>query len=157
MPSWFIKLFAFIITLAVPVVLILSNVFLFATPEWLAFQYSQPDFPPSVRFTPADRYKFASESIEYIRGNRTLAQFRALGVYQEREIKHMVDVRELVDKVKIILPTLALLAIVALIALSFPALLGRGKGRVDETPTPALPLKGGGSQSLRAHWSTAQC
>ena len=133
MPSWLNKLFAFIITLAVPVVLILSNVFLFATPEWLAFQYSQPDFPPSVRFTPADRYKFASESIEYIRGNRTLAQFRALDVYEEREIKHMIDVRELVDKVKLILPTLALLAIVAVIVLA------------RRTSTPALPLKGGGS------------
>ena len=133
MSSWLNKLFPFIITLAVPVVLILSNVFLFATPEWLAFQYSQPDFPPSVRFTPADRYKFASESIEYIRGNRTLTQFRALGVYEEREIKHMVDVRDLVDKVKIVLPTLALLAIVALIVLA------------RRTSTPALPLKGGGS------------
>jgi integral membrane protein (TIGR01906 family) len=88
------------------------------TPNWLAYQYSQPDFPPSVRFTPQDRYRLASESIEYIRGNRTLEQFKALDVYDEREIKHMVDVRDLVDKVKVGLPMVAILIIVSLAALA---------------------------------------
>mgnify|MGYP000511424568 CR=1 FL=1 len=112
------NLLALVITLCVPVVLILTNVFILMTPEWLAYQYSKPDFPPSVRFTPAERYYFASESIEYVRGNRTLEQFKALGVYDAREIKHMIDVRELVDKVKIVLPLTALLLAGALVALA---------------------------------------
>jgi integral membrane protein (TIGR01906 family) len=112
------NLLALVITLSVPVVLILTNVFIFMTPEWLAYQYNKPDFPPSVRFTPAERYHFASESIEYVRGNRTLEQFKALGVYDEREIKHMIDVRELVDRVKIVLPLTALLLVGALVTLA---------------------------------------
>jgi hypothetical protein len=112
------NLLALVITLSIPVVLILTNVFIFMTPEWLAYQYSKPDFPPSVRFTPAERYYFASESIEYVRGNRTLEQFKALGVYDEREIKHMIDVRELVDRVKIVLPLTALLLVGALVTLA---------------------------------------
>lgn len=112
------NLFSLIITLAVPVVLIVSNVLLFMNPAWLAFQYAQPDFPASVRFTPQDRLRFGSESIEYVRGNRTLEQFIALGVYDEREIKHMVDVRVLVDQVKIVLPVVAVLEVIALVVLA---------------------------------------
>ncbi|MBM3131293.1 MAG: TIGR01906 family membrane protein [Chloroflexi bacterium] len=112
------NLLSLIITLAVPVILILTNIFIFMNPTWLAVQYSQPDFPPSVRFTPPERYRLASESIEYVRGNRTLEQFKALNVYDAREIKHMIDVRELVDKVKIVLPILVALMIASLLALA---------------------------------------
>ena len=112
------NLLALAITIGIPIALILANVFVFMNPAWLAYQYSQPDFPPSVRFTPQDRYHLASESIEYIRGNRTLDQFKALDVYDEREIKHMVDVRELVNEVKIVLPITALLIVASLIVLA---------------------------------------
>lgn len=118
MPRSLANLLSRIITLAVPVVLILTNIFIFMNPTWLAYQYGKSDFPPSVRFTPEDRYRLASESIEYVRGNRTLEQFKALNVYDEREIKHMIDVRELVDKVKIVLPILALLIIASLVVLA---------------------------------------
>ena len=118
MPRWLANLLTLVIVIGIPIALILTNVFIFMTPNWLAYQYSQPDFPPSVRFTPQDRYRLASESIEYIRGNRTLEQFKALGVYDEREMKHMVDVRDLVDKVKVGLPMLAILIIVSLGALA---------------------------------------
>lgn len=118
MPRWLPKLLSLVIVAGVPVVLILANVLLFMNPAWLAFQYSQPDFPPSVRFTAQERSYFGSESIEYVRGNRSLDQFKALGVYQDREIKHMVDVRLLVDQVKIILPVIAILLVISLVVLS---------------------------------------
>ena len=118
MPRWLTNLLALIIVIGIPITLILANVFVFMNPTWLAYQYSQTDFPLSERFTPPERYRLASESIEYIRGSRTFEQFKSLGVYDEREIKHMVDVRELVDKVKIALPIIAILIIVSLIALA---------------------------------------
>ena len=118
MPRWLVNLLALVIVIGIPIALILTNIFIFMTPNWLAYQYSQPDFPPSVRFTPQDRYRLASESIEYIRGNRTLEQFKALDVYDEREIKHMVDVRDLVDNVKVGLPMVAILILVSLAALA---------------------------------------
>ena len=140
MPKWLPGLLALIITIAVPVIFILSNVLLFMNPAWLAFQYSQPDFPKAELFSDKERLYFGSESIEYIRGNRTLEQFKALGVYQDREIVHMVDVRVLVDQVKIVLPIVALLAIAAIVVLSFPALLGRG----ESGTTTTLSLEGRG-------------
>jgi integral membrane protein (TIGR01906 family) len=118
MTKWLPNIFALVIVIGILITLILTNVFIFMTPNWLAYQYSQPDFPPSVRFTPQERYRLASESIEYIRGNRTLDQFKALAVYDEREIKHMVDVRELVDKIKVVLPVVAILTIISLVALA---------------------------------------
>ncbi len=97
--------------------LILTNVFLVMTPNWLALQYAQPGFPKAERFSDADRFHFGGESIEYVAGNRTLAQFRALGVYEEREIKHMVDVRVLVDQVRVVWWLTGALIVIALIVL----------------------------------------
>ena len=121
MPKWSTNLLSIIITLGVPIILILSNVLLFMNPSWLAYEYSKPDFPKAQLFNDKDRLYFGSESIEYIRGNRTLDQFKALGVYQDREIKHMIDVRVLVDEVKIVLPVTAILAIISLVVLVRPS------------------------------------
>jgi integral membrane protein (TIGR01906 family) len=117
MPKSLPNLLSFFIIIAIPIVLILSNVLLFMNPAWLAFQYSQPGFPKAELFSDQARLYFGSESIEYIRGNRTLEQFKALGVYQNREIAHMIDVRVLVDEVKIVLPVVAVLAAIAIIIL----------------------------------------
>jgi uncharacterized membrane protein len=114
MPRWLTNLLTLLITLAIPPFLVISNVFLFMTPQWLDFQYSQPGFPKSVRFGDVERRYNAVESIEYVRGNRTLEQFKALGVYDAREIKHMVDVRELVDKVRVVWIVLGMLLVVAI-------------------------------------------
>ncbi len=114
MPRWLTNLLMLILVVGIPPFLILSNVFLFMTPNWLDYEYSKPDFPKAQLFNDADRRYNAAESIEYIRGNRTLEQFKALGVYQDREIKHMVDVRNLVDKVKVIDPVIGALLLVAL-------------------------------------------
>lgn len=149
MPRWLSILLVFVITLGVPIILILSNVLLFMNPSWLAYEYNKPDFPKAQLFDDVTRLLKGSESIEYIRGNRTLDQFIALGVYQDREIKHMVDVRVLVDEVKVFLPLVAILVVIALVVLSSPALAGRGKGRVDSgaapTLTPTLSQNGRGS------------
>jgi integral membrane protein (TIGR01906 family) len=113
------RLFMLVLVLGLMPFLILSNVFIFMSPSWLAYQYSQPDFPKAERFNDKDRLHFGSESIEYVRGNRTLEQFKALGVYDDREIKHMIDVRVLVDQIKIIDPILGLLLLASLVALAF--------------------------------------
>lgn len=118
MPRWLITLASLVLVIGIPVFLILSNVMMMMSPEWLTFQYSQPSFPKAERFNDKDRLYNATESIEYVRGNRTLVQFKALGVYEDREIKHMVDVRVLVDQVKIVLPVTAVLLLVALVALA---------------------------------------
>ncbi len=53
-----------------------------------------------------------------MRGNRTLDQFEALGVYDDREIKHMVDVRELIDKVRLVHIITGFIILVSLLLLA---------------------------------------
>ena len=75
MTRWSIVLASFVIVIGIPPFLVLANVLAVMSPEWLAFQYNQPGFPKADRFNDKDRLYNASESIEYVRGNRTLAQF----------------------------------------------------------------------------------
>jgi integral membrane protein (TIGR01906 family) len=118
MPRWFSTLLTLVVTLSVPPLLILANVYALATPAWWTFQSSQPGFPESVRFSDADRRYNATESIEYVIGNRTYAQFKALNVYDERELKHMVDVRVLIERTRGFYVIDAILVIAALIILA---------------------------------------
>ncbi len=118
MPRWLANLLMLILVIGIAPFLILSNIFLFMTPNWLDYEYGKSDFPKAQLFNDTDRRYNAAESIEYIRGNRTLEQFKALGVYQDREIKHMVDVLNLIDRIKLIDPAIGVLLLVALVALA---------------------------------------
>ncbi len=118
MPRWLLNLLTFVLVVGIPVFLVLTNLFVLMTPEWLDMQYHRPGFPQSVRFDDAARRYYAIESIEYVRGHRTFEQFHALGVYDAREIEHMVDVRELVDRVQVIYPLIGTLLALALGALA---------------------------------------
>ena len=82
-----------LITLALPVWLVLSNVNLFTTPQFVYYEYAQSGFPPSARFDAAARTKFAAATVRYTRGELNDADLRALGVYSERELSHMRDVQ----------------------------------------------------------------
>ena len=129
MPRPLITLLTLVVTLSVPPMLILANVYALATPAWWTFQSSQPGFPESVRFSDADRRYNATESIEYVIGNRTYAQFKALGVYDDRELKHMVDVRVLIERTRVfygIELALVLLALFAVPRQMFAQSLWRG-------------------------------
>lgn len=117
MPRWLPNLLALVITLGTPPFLVLSNLFVFLTPQYLNFEYSKPDFPQADLFSPRDRYYYASESIEYERGTRTFEQFQGLGVYTDRELNHMVDVRVLIAQVGVFHAMDGLLLLVLLVTL----------------------------------------
>ena len=68
-------------------------------------------------FSDRDRYYYGSESIEYERGNRNFEQFKGLGVYNDRELNHMVDVRVLIAQVSVYHQMDGLLLLVVLITL----------------------------------------
>ena len=101
MPRWLANLLFLLLVVGIPPFLVLSSVFLFLTPQYLSYEYSKSDFPKADRFTDTERTFFASESIEYERGNRNFEQFKALGVYNDRELNHMVDVRILIAQVSV--------------------------------------------------------
>ncbi|RIK33291.1 MAG: TIGR01906 family membrane protein [Chloroflexi bacterium] len=87
-----VALLQWLLTLLLPYVLVISSLYIFMSPQFIEWQYAQPDFPPADRFTPDQRTYNAVETVLYTRGERTEQQLKALGVYNEREIKHLVDV-----------------------------------------------------------------
>lgn len=101
-----------VLTLLMPFVLIITSLYLFMTPQFIQWQYSQPDFPPADLFTPEQRTLNAIETVLYVRGDRSEQQLRDLGVYNEREVKHLVDVYN-VTKPFLILNPLAMIAMAA--------------------------------------------
>lgn len=92
MPPLVASILQWALTLLMPYVLIISSLYIFMTPQFIEWEYAQPDFPPADRFTPDQRAYNAIETVLYTRGERTEQQLRDLGVYNEREIKHLVDV-----------------------------------------------------------------
>jgi integral membrane protein (TIGR01906 family) len=95
LPNWLVSLLSFLLVVAVPPFLVLTNVNLFMRPQFVYYEYSRSDFPPSSRFEPADRRRFAVETVRYTRGELNDADLMNLGVYNERELVHMRDVQNL--------------------------------------------------------------
>ena len=118
MPRWVANLLMVILVIGIPPFIVLSNLFLFLTPQYLDFEYNKPDFPPADRFNAQDRRHFAAASIEYERGNINFEAFQALGVYNAREINHMVDVRVLIAEVSTFHTMDAILLFVLLLVLA---------------------------------------
>ncbi len=87
-----VLLLQWVLTLLMPFVLIVSSLYIFMSPQFIDWQYAQPDFPPADRFTPEQRTYNATETLLYVRGARTEQQLKDLGVYNEREVQHLIDV-----------------------------------------------------------------
>ncbi|MBK9122894.1 MAG: TIGR01906 family membrane protein [Chloroflexi bacterium] len=90
----------FVLTLAVPVMLVLGSVRLMMSPGFLAFEYQRPGFPADVYgFTTEDRLRWGPLGIEYLltdAGIDLLADLRfenGAALFTPRELKHMEDVK----------------------------------------------------------------
>lgn len=95
LPNWLVPLLGWVLLVAVPPFLVLTNVNLLMTPQFVYYEYGKSDFPPSTRYDPAARTKFAVETVRYTRGELNDAALSSLGVYNERELSHMRDVQNL--------------------------------------------------------------
>ncbi len=90
--------------LLVPFVLVLTNVRLMLTPGFVSVEYATPGFPPdSYGFTHAERRHWANLSLDYLLNDASLEFFDDLRLtdgqplYNDRELRHMVDVKRLVQ------------------------------------------------------------
>jgi len=93
-----------IITLALPLLLMMTAIRLLLTPVFLEVEYRLPGFPADpFGFTREERLHWANLSLEYLLNdadisflaNQRLANDQPL--YNERELRHMVDVKNLVQ------------------------------------------------------------
>ncbi len=107
-----------VLVILMPFFIILTSLYVFMTPAFVQFEYSQPGFPPSERFTPEARYYNATQTVRYVVGQMSLTDLENLGVYNDREIKHLVDVQNVAHMAFIVHALSGLLIALALIVLT---------------------------------------
>ncbi len=111
-----------LVALLMPFFITLSVVNIFCSEAFVRFEYSQPGFPPSERFNPQDRLYNSIQTVHYVRGDISLADLKNLGVYNDREITHLVDVRNVWSSVMTFQIVAGILIIIGLVVLSGSAL-----------------------------------
>jgi len=94
------RLAQLVITLALPVFLVLTNVRLLMSEAYLHYEYSKPSFPKPKRFTVEERMAFARTSVNYLLTDAGIETLHDLAddsgpIYNERELRHMEDVKAL--------------------------------------------------------------
>lgn len=87
-----------------------------ARPEFIHWEYARPGFPPSFRFTPEERERLSIATLRYVISDESLEYLRTLSdesgpIYNERELRHMADVKRVASG--------ALLALRLSLALAF--------------------------------------
>jgi len=104
MKSWLQGIFQVLIPLSIPLILIMGIIRFLLTPVFVRFEYQLPYFPP-------DRYGFSDqERLRYAQGARqylvTQADIDVLGdlrfqdgspLYNDRELRHMEDVKQVLQ------------------------------------------------------------
>lgn len=98
--SWFYRLLAVLVTFLVPVALALTGVRLMLFPVFLEIEYRMPGFPPDAYgFSREDRLYWSNIALDYLlndAGIEFLGDLRfsdGSPVYNQRELRHMVDVK----------------------------------------------------------------
>mgnify|MGYP000970652631 CR=1 FL=1 len=93
----------FLLILSLPFFLIFTSVRILFNPFFLNFEYNQPGFPvDTYGFTTADRIKWGNYSLEYLfnSADPSFLQIKMDNgqvLYNDRELSHMVDVKNLVQ------------------------------------------------------------
>jgi len=87
-----------ILAVCTPLVLLLSNLYLLATPAFVRYEYGKPAFPPADLYSDEERLSLAEATLHYMRstaGTDYLSSLEVGGrsVYNAREIRHLVDAK----------------------------------------------------------------
>jgi len=109
------KILLFLVALFIPVFLLMTSIRLLLFPLYTELEYQRPGFPADTYgFTLQDRLKWSrvsldylvnSEGIEFLGNQRLDAQ---TPLYNERELSHMLDVKNLVQVMLIIWPLIGI-------------------------------------------------
>jgi len=96
------KLFFTLLAILAPILIITTGMRVALSPLYYSLEYRLPNFPPDpYGFTRADRLRWADFSIDFISGRIGEAEFAAAQLpdgsplFNQREVDHMVDVRDL--------------------------------------------------------------
>jgi len=103
--EWFARhAITVVVIILVPLALFLSAIRLVLNPLFLRIEYNAPNFPADTYgFTQQDRLKWAPFAVEYLKNDADISYLGNLKfedgtpLYNERELSHMVDVKNLVQ------------------------------------------------------------
>jgi len=109
--SRYAGLLQWIAALLMPIFFTLLSLYIFMTPQFIEWQYSRPDYPHAERFTDKARLYNSVQTVLYTRGQISEQDLINLGVYNDREIKHLVDVYN-VTRIMFIIEPIAFVVIV---------------------------------------------
>src|SRR5262245_8224538 len=99
-----VLLLQWMIIILMPIFLTITSLYIFITPQFIEWQYARPDFPHAELFTDEARLYNSVQTVRYTRGEISLQDLINLGVYNDREIKHLVDVEVVTRNLFIIQP-----------------------------------------------------
>lgn len=118
------------ITLPMPLFLLLGvSLYIVMTPQFIQWEYSQPGFPLADLFTPEARSYNSVQTVRYVRGEISEQDLINLKVYNDREIKHLVDVYKVSQTMFLIVPlALAIMGVALYILLRAGRLAHAGRG-----------------------------
>ncbi len=98
------KIFGWLISATVPYILIMLSIRLLFTPLFLVVEYNFPGFPEDpYGFSTRERLKYGSVSIQYLFNNEGPEFLQSINfedgspIYNEREVSHMLDVKNLLQ------------------------------------------------------------
>lgn len=111
------RILQWLIALLMPFVLTLGSLYYFMSPQFIEWQYARPDFPPAQLFTPEARLYNSVQTLRYTRGEISEQDLVNLNVYNEREIKHLVDVYKVTSGVFVFEPIALLIVLGSLLVL----------------------------------------
>ena len=96
------RIFLLLISILTPIFLITSGMRTALSPIFVNLEYKLPNFPPDTYgFSTEERLVWANYSIQYLSGKVSEEEFSTLQfldgtpLFNEREISHMIDVRDL--------------------------------------------------------------
>jgi integral membrane protein (TIGR01906 family) len=108
-----------ILTLCTPLVLLLSNLYVLATPAFIRYEYGKPTFPAADLYSDKDRLSLAEATLYYMRSDKgvdylTSLEIRGRAVYNPREIWHLVDAKWVLRGALVLHAACAILGLLAL-------------------------------------------
>lgn len=86
-----------LVIILVPIVLFLSNTLLMFNSCYIKFEYSKENFQKSTKFSDEQRLNASTELIGFVRDKIELVKIEKTGLYDERELKHLNDVKALTN------------------------------------------------------------
>lgn len=113
------KIFSYLIVILVPVFLLMTSIRLLLFPVYTVLEYQRPGFPADTYgFTLQDRLKWSGVSLDYLTngaGIEFLADQKLdekTPLYNERELSHMLDVKNLVQSMLIAWPLIGIVILI---------------------------------------------